>query len=332
MRIGITVVYMVSKRSEKVLDLHFRQIEKNTESPYKIYACVNTLLPEFHKKLEQNSHVKICQCETYVKGSGFLRQDRTQVAAKGPADMASLDSKYEHSWYLEQLIRAAIEDGVSHVVILHVDSFPVRSGWEIELISKFSDRCMLAGITRDKKIDYKPLTACILFTRDFYVTYQPRLLLSQEEFDSENYKRYREACPHVTDSGFGYGFKMFMEGLIWYPLVRSNHGRNLTLFASIYGDLIFHLHATAFVERTKTVGFRFPASTPARPRGSLMDVGALLVRPLLPTALRQRIRRYLSQQIRKKQESKDWETWEQERRRLFEDPDAYLMYLRTGIG
>ena len=89
MRIGIVVVYLVSERNEKLLDLHLAQIEKNTDGPYTIYACVNGLLPQFSKKLERDPHVRLCPCETYVPGTGLLRQDQSQVAIKGLAAVTS---------------------------------------------------------------------------------------------------------------------------------------------------------------------------------------------------------------------------------------------------
>ena len=323
MRIGIAVVYLVSERNEKLLDLHLAQIEKNTTSPYTIYACVNGLLPQFREKVERNPHVKLCPCETYVPGTGLLRQDQSQVATKG---LAAVTSKYEHSWYLEQLIRTAIDDGVTHVAIFHVDSFPVRCGWDKELISHLSDRCVLAGVTRDTQTDRKPLTAGLFFARDFYLGHQPRLLLAQEEFDSDDYKQFRRTCPHVTDSGFGYAFKMFTAGLTWHPLPRSNLGGHI-LFASIHGDLIFHLHATAFVERTKTVGFTVRPSQ----RGGLIGVGARMARVLLPAGIKQKLRSRVSPKIRDRCAPLDRQAWEEERRRLFDDPEGYLEYLRTGI-
>jgi hypothetical protein len=324
MRIGIAVVYLVSERNEQLLDLHLRQIERCTDAPYTIYACVNSLLPRFREKLENSPCVKICECETYPQGAGLWRQDRALAARKG---LAYAGSKYEHSWYLEQLIGTAIDDGVSHIGTFHVDSFPVRSGWDTELISKFSDRCVLAAVTRDTKSDQKPLTAGILFPREFYLKYHPRLLLSQEEVDSADYQRYREASPHTPDSGVGYGFRIFMEGLTWYPLAQSNLGGNHVQFASVYGDLIFHLVGAVIVERQQRVGFTLRPSE----RGGLIGKTARVARLLFPEVVKRNIRRCVSPHIEARCQSTDREAWEQERRRLFEDPDRYLMYLRTGV-
>lgn len=323
MKIGIAVVYLVSERNGPLLDLHLRHIEQNTEHPYTIYACVNGLLPPFQERLRENPRVKICPCETYPGGSALWRRGATTTASQS----VGVESRYEHSWYLEQLIEAAIEDGVSHIAMFHVDSFPIRRGWDSELMDKLSDRCVLAGVTRDPERDRKPLTAGILFTREFYLTYQPRLLLSPEQFDSDDYRRFLASCPHMHDSGFGYGFKMFMEGLTWHPLARSNRGGGHAMFASIHGDLIFHLHATVYIERTKTPGF----AVGAYQRKGLIGVVARAARVLLPTGFRRRVRERVMPLLKTRCESMDREAWEQERRRLFESPEAYLTYLRTGV-
>jgi len=323
MKLGIAVVYMVSERNERLIDLQLSQIDANTTVPYTIYACVNELLPQFREKLEQSPHVKVCTCRTYEKGSGLLRQDTAKVPTRG---LVAVGSKYEHSFYLEQLIKTAVDDGMTHVAMLHPDSFPIRPEWAKELAGTLNDRCVLAGVTRDPVKDHKPLTACIFYHRDFYLKYHPRLLLSQEEFDSEDYQRYYHACPHVTDSGFGYGYKMFMEDLTWHPLVRSNKGGNHMVFASIYGDLIFHLHATTFIERTKKAGFTGQSNEGSQ----LRKFGRTVARAVLPTTVRMKVRKSLPERIRDPQDYLDRKAWEHERTCLFDDPQSYLNYLRTG--
>ena len=132
MKLGIVVVYLVTERNEKLLDLHLSQIENNTEVPYKIYGSAARLYPKFRQKLQQNPNVKICDCRQYIEEHKQRR--------------------YEHSFYLEQLIKFAIDDGVSHVAVLHVDSFPIRPGWAKELAAKLSETCAVAGIMRESLV------------------------------------------------------------------------------------------------------------------------------------------------------------------------------------
>ena len=321
-KIGIAVVYMLDERNDWLLDLHFRHIEENTETPYTVYACINDLAPSLRDRIGGNPRVTIVPCEPYHAGSGLLRQDQELAASKG---LTVADAKYEHSWYLEQLIRAAVDDGSTHVAIFHADSFPVVPSWDTRLIGLLSGRCPLAGITRDPEFDRKPLTAGLLFTREFYLAHRPRLLLNQDELDSADYRRFREACPHVTDSGYGYAFRMFLDGLEWQSLAKTSLDGDRPAIASIYGDMIFHLHATAFVAKTGTLGFTAPLSS----RRGLGRIGARAVRALLPTAGQRWIRSVLRPHVRSRVESRDLETWEQERQQLFRDPARFIAGLRA---
>ena len=321
-RIGIAVVYMVDEHNDWLLDLHFRHIEEHTKTPYTVYACINDLARPLRGSVENRPRVTIVPCEPYRPGSGLLRQDQELAARKG---LTAADAKHEHSWYLEQLIRAAIDDGVTHVAVLHADSFPVIPGWEKTLIRRLSDRCPLAGITRDVEFDRKPLTAGILFTREFYLKHHPRLLLTQDELDSADYRRFKEACPHVTDSGYGYAFRMFVDGLDWQPLARTSPGGGRRAIASIYGDMIFHLHATAFVAKTGTLGFTAPLSSRSGPGA----IGARAARAFLPAAMQRWVRTLLQPHLRARMESSDLEIWQCERRQLSRDPERFITELRA---
>jgi len=306
MKLGIVVVYLVTERNEKLLDLHLSQIDNNTEVPYKIYGSAARLYPKFRQKLLQNPNVKICDCWQYIEEHKQRR--------------------YEHSFYLEQLIKFAIDDGVSHVAVLHVDSFPIRRGWAKELAGKLSKTCVLAGIMRDKKVDQKPMTACMLFGRDFYLNYQPRLLLSEEELRSAEHIKYKQKHPHSTDSGIGYGFKIFSKGLSWHPLHRSNKGGINDIFGSIYGDLIFHLQSAVQIENSPSMIFRGTAD----PRSRLRRLVGRTVRAVLPQVSREKLRNHIPENMLKSRNDLERQAFEQARQWLFEDPQSYLQYLRTG--
>jgi hypothetical protein len=306
MKLGIVVVYLVTERNEKLLDLHLSQIENNTEVPYKIYGSAARLYPKFRQKLQQNPNVKICDCRQYIEEHKQRR--------------------YEHSFYLEQLIKFAIDDGVSHVAVLHVDSFPIRPGWAKELAEKLSETCVVAGIMRDKKVDQKPMTACMLFGRDFYLDYQPKLLLSEDELSSEDYKKYKQKYPHTPDSGIGYGFKVFSNGLSWYPLYRSNKGGAEAIFGSIYGDLMFHLQSAVQIENSPSIIFRGTSDPRSLPRRLV----GRLARAVIPKKTRESLRNHIPENVLLSRNDLEKQAFERARQWLFEDPQSYLRYLRTG--
>ena len=165
MKLGIVVVYLINKEDGKILDIHLDQIAKNTVSDYTIYANVNMLLPEFKQKLKNNSNVKICNSNEYI----------------GPID--GLRSTYELSYYAEKLIMEAISDGVTHVIIMHPDSFPIKVGWESILEKTISNSTVMVS-------KFPEMSACLFFSRSFYLNYNPKLISTKIEMESSIYKQF----------------------------------------------------------------------------------------------------------------------------------------------
>lgn len=307
MKLGIVVVYLVSEENEKLLGLHLRQIERHTQLPYKIYASVNRLLPQFRRKLEQHPHVQICRCPT-----------------------TSLRGSEENCFYLEHLVKVAIEDGVTHVVTLHVDSFPIRSGWARELAEKLSESCVLAAIMREEDDDRKPHPACLLFNRDFYLRYHPTFRLSRVERSSPEYKQYLQELKHIADSGVGYGFKVYLEGLSWYPLLKSNRCEEHYLFATIYGDLLFHLgSATDKYKLTHADTLRINRNKTKNPLNFLLFLGSVLFSSRVKGIVMSVVPRQFMGSYRHASAANE-DTYEYARKQLLEEPDSFLNYLRTG--
>jgi hypothetical protein len=217
------------------------------------------------------------------------------------------------------LVQIAIEDRVSHVAILHVDSFPVRPGWAKELAGRLTKPCALVTLMEAKGRS-RHFTACLFFHRDFYLTYRPRFLLSEAELSSPKYSEYRQEFEHVADSGIGYVFKVYSEGLSWYPLLRSNKGGVHHGFGGIYGDLIFHFGGSVRygIESSKSIGIstRFGLAP-------LLRKLAEVTEPIVPRF----VMRKWSWPVRHRVAS---QTFEHTRKKLLEDPESYLNYLRTG--
>lgn len=213
MKLAILTVYMVTPENSKLLDIHLEYIDLYTKCDYTIYGVNIRLLPEQELKLTSHPRMKtITVPETDMKGSE------------------------EHSYYLEALLAAAVQDGATHFVTLHVDSFPVKLNWAESIASRLSADCVLCTTTKHG-IPIKP-TSCLFFTREFYLQYKPRFLMSQAEIDSENGKRFLQAYPIATwDSGYGFLYQAFCANLCWISLERMNKVSGCAL----YDDMIFHL-------------------------------------------------------------------------------------------
>lgn len=297
MRLGIAVVYMVLPGNEELINLHLRYIERCTRVPFTIYAAANRLPTDLRDRLAAKPYVRVCSIPT-----------------------TDLRSSLEHAYYLERLIATAIKDDVTHVVTLHVDSFPIRSGWATDLAAKLSSGYSFAAIVRDELRDPKPMTACLFFPHEFYVRYQPKLLLPRETMRSAARRKYVRHLANPKESGTGYGFLSCREGLQWFPLRRTNLREDHYYFGSIHGDLIFHLGAAASELRGFTGAREYLWMR--RVRGKAVIV--------LPRVIRKFLKGLIPQRLLHPESPAHRSAYSTVREALIADPESYLQYLRTG--
>ncbi len=298
MKLGICVVYLVKPGDEELLDLHLAQIRKHTRAPFTIYGSVNRLRPELLPRL-QEAGVEVVRLP--------------DVPARGSE---------EHNAYLDGLLARAFADGCSHAATLHVDSFPVADGWAQTLAARLDARTVLAAVKRDEVNDDKPHNSLAFLTREFYTAHAPRLLGSAEDRASPRFREYLAASGCLDDGGVGLGFKVWEQGLAWRPLARSNRAADHFVIGSVYGDLVFHLGATA---RGTKVFFSdaLPAGTGTLKRRLYLLGRRLLLR--LPHAWQEALIRAWFPAHQRNQRAHD-----AIRRQLLRDPDAYLRFVRTG--
>ncbi len=251
MKLGIVVVYLVAEEDEKLFVLHLKQIQKHTTVPYFIYAGANRLLPKFRAHLEQQPEVTICPLV--------------------PTDWVG---DREHAFYLDQLVQTAIDDGATHIVTMHTDSFPIRDGWAEDLDARL-------GTAPFATVSYGPYTACLFFRREFYIKNQPRFRLADSERDSATYQQFAEKHQHIRHAGVGYLYRAFENGLNWRLMPESNPG---DAFGAVYDRMIFHLQGNARLQ-TMSSGVRGLELKP--------DIAQLLqyvhrfIRNLVPKRVRQ---------------------------------------------
>lgn len=303
MKLGIVVVYLFGEQNEALLDLHLRQIEKHTQVPYTVYGSVNRLSPNYRQRLEEHSHIQVCECpETDLRGGE------------------------EHAYYLDHLVGTAIQNGASHVVSLHLDSFPVRSGWATELASRLSPTCVLATLDRVN-------TACLLFHREFFLQHRPTFRLPVDERTSSIYKQYIREWNPLEHSGVGYGFKAYSEGLTWYYLTLSGKVADASSFGRLYDDMIFHLRGATFLGERPAPALGI---LERRRYSSFIDKAYRMTNALIPVRAKELIRNQLRTPIEHLVHRPSAEAQRprlvQAREKLLEDPEAYLALLQTSRG
>lgn len=294
-KLGIIVVYMVNPEDAKLLDLHLEYIEKYTDVPYTIYGSANRLLPQFRQQLEQHPRIKICDCPvTDLRGAA------------------------EHAYYLEHLTKYAVDDGVSHIVTMHVDSFPISLNWTQELLGRLDDKCVfvtLAGIN----------TACLFFRRDFYLRYKPRFLIAEEVHQSKKYWQFQKTNDFVPQSGVGFAFKAYQEGLAWYCLTELRHRKRGT---GIFDNKIFHLGSHFYLGEKN-----FRTSVNEKKIAHLADRMIAWAKLIIPRESREFLRAHFETPINCYIDSHRLQLakalLKNRKEKLLADPEAYLNNLRT---
>ena len=297
MKLGIAVVYLVLPGDEDLIDLHLRYIARCTCAPFTIYAAANRLPDPLVERLAARPFVRVCTIPP--------TEDRGSL---------------ENAYYLERLIATAIDDDCTHVATLHVDSFPVRVAWEAELARKTSSGYAFAAAAREEERFGKPTTAGLFFPREFYMRYRPRLLLSRDQMRSRSGRNYARKLWNPRESGAGYGFVAFREGLPWLPLRRTNRAADHAYFGSIHGDMIFHLGAAAHRRRL------FPGS---QERRFLQSIRRTVI-VILPRPVRKLLRRYVPDWILFPESAAHQRAHDRVKAALVEDPTMFLERLRTG--
>jgi hypothetical protein len=262
LRLGVVVVYVVEDGQERLLDLHLSRLARHTAAPYTIHGVTVRTGASCRRRLERDPQAVL--------------HDLPPTALRGAA---------EHSYYLEPLVHAALDGGATHVVTLHLDSFPVRDGWVEHLIERIQPPHAFATVPGIS-------TACLLFPRSFHVAPAPSFLLPPDVLQSGDGERYlRERAPS-RHSGIGYGFKAWQNGLTWYEMPLTAGGRSHGLAeasgAEIHGDLLFHLKGAVRLRSVTPPELPAPLRRLGRAR---VEAALRLVRAAVPEGARKAVRR-----------------------------------------
>jgi hypothetical protein len=301
-KLGIVCVYLLNPEDGKLIDIHLDFIRKFTDVNYKIYAACNRLHPELKSKLSDQKNIQICNIP-----------------------LTSLRGSPENRYYLTALFDTAINDGCTHIATFHVDSFPISMGWAGELLRRLTPQCPVASVMMSENEDFKPHTSFLLFTSEFYKEFAPDLLLSRKDIESAEYLEYASQTKHQQDSGSGFGFTLFKNGLDWLRLERTNYHSDHYHMAGIYGGMIFHLSGA--VRDAKTFNKSLDNFWKSDSRGIKKILNGL-ISWLLPQGILYILKQKLSKFIFFRKEHS--ENQRQQRiilGKLFENPEGFIHHL-----
>lgn len=224
MKLGICCVYFYGRDSGWLLDLQLRYIASTLAGyDYTIYAAANRLQPELRRKLEATPNVRIASLPRY-EGDGSA----------------------EHAFYLDLLLSQATADGCTHLATVDADSFPLLPDWPNVLLGKMH-RVRLAAVLRSENLDTAlPHPSGLFMERSFLLEHVPRMFPPKREIlANASFREFLQETHQRADTGIGYGYALWKAKEPWLPLMRSNRRNEHFLMAGIYGDVFFHLGASA---------------------------------------------------------------------------------------
>lgn len=292
MVLGIAVVYLFDDNTEWLLDIHLAQIARHTTVPFTVYAGVNRLAPRYVQRLAAAPNVKIC-----------------------PIPDTDARAKVEHSYYLDHLVNAAVTDGVTHVVTMHLDSFPVRPGWAERLAATLDARHVFATLDIIH-------TACLFFSREFYLRHRPAFWPSEAQRASPGFQAYLRTGQACEYSGAGYDFAAYQHHLTGYYQAPVTP---LADIGQVFDGGVFHLGgAVHFEERRREAGGAFAH----RRAGRGLELVAAIYRRVVSRPVRRRVRAILGKQMARFADPPRERLMDERRTRvrngLLNDLDAFL--------
>ncbi|HZJ26330.1 MAG TPA: hypothetical protein VFF40_04840 [Acidimicrobiia bacterium] len=223
-RLGILVVcYLRDDGDVPILRMHLDRVARHTDVAYTHYVTTARASAAAQELIRARPDVQHCDVEpTELRGSR------------------------EHAYYLDELARRALADGVSHVCTLDVDSFPIRDGW-VEAIAEARPPAAdpqtdsgVAGILRVENGDTcLPHPSCVFAPRAFFDDHHPSF--SPDSDGSAEFRRFLRATGQPADTGIRLAHTLWSRRLGWARLVRTNAVDLHPVMGGVYHDVLFHV-------------------------------------------------------------------------------------------
>ena len=220
--LAVLVVYYLSSDDDlPILDLHLDRIQRHTHVPFQVYAAANRVTPAVRARLADRAWLQVCEIE--------------------PTD---LRGSREHAFYLDALMARARADGADRIATFDVDSFPIDDRWLDVVGDAAASASGVAGILRVENGDtVLPHPSGFLVHVDFLDRYAPSF--SPDSDRTPEFRRFLHSTGQAGDTGLGFAYALWSNGLEWGRLVRSNAVDVHPIIAGIYADSVFHLAGVA---------------------------------------------------------------------------------------
>ncbi|TAK11283.1 MAG: hypothetical protein EPO32_12910 [Anaerolineae bacterium] len=228
--LAILVIYLVPPGDEWLLDLHLARLQQHTRVPYTLYAVDNRLTPELRARLSAQPNLRWVECPPMPAG------------------------RYEPDYFFTCLADRAVVDKPSHLVTLHVDSFPLADDWAQHLAGHLTETTPFLTVGRLN-------TACLFFSRAYYETRGPPFAQTPELNADAAFQEFRVARNIKPHTGIGFVYDAWRRGLGWAELPDTSPPDN-DYFCRVYDGMIFHLGGAARLNkvsaRAATLAERLP--------------------------------------------------------------------------
>ena len=283
-RVAFLVVYVFDDNTRPLFDIHLQRLKRHTSIEFRIFAAAHKLSHENLKYVLANPEIEIVDC-------------------KVPAEYSV---RLEHSHCLMTLAEYAMSQNFTHCMSLHLDSFPVADGWLEKLLERLERDAELAVVVPNG------YSAGLLFSRLYFEKYQPYMLISDEERETDAFNSFIEAFPDLdqVETGLGYIYRAWCEGLPWIEIETDNNRK-------IYGGLLFHMVGATY--RT------WSDVTPIRSE-PIYTITWQLIKPVvrrLPTRQRHKVRELFVDRDKMTRDG-SVRSKKEEIAHLIKDPDFYI--------
>lgn len=258
MHLAILVVYVFDDARLPLFEYHLARLRRHTDVPFRIFAAAHKVTGAARHRLGEIPEITVVDC--------------TPPVAMGVRD--------EHSYCLDRLAAHAADGPYSHFSSLHLDSFPVRDGWA-QAMADTADDAELSAIVPNG------YSAGLFWTRAFYETHKPSMLVPADERETARFQRFKAAYPtydHV-ETGLGYIYAAWRDEVPWRAVTTDGERK-------IYEGLLFHLVAGTWRTWSETLPIRRDPLTRA-----VWPVVCRVCQPM-PRRIRARVREWFADKDR----------------------------------